>query len=90
MGNLGTLEGEVDPTARTAAAPVPRANRHAKVIAKVELSSAVTHPGVAGECRTIGAIEAAGGTLETTNTETEQWQNNPTIRHAECNHRRAR
>lgn len=64
LESLGKLQGDVDLAALKAAGLVPRIATRAKVIAKGELSSAVTLKGVAASAGAVKAIEAAGGKVE--------------------------
>lgn len=64
LESLNKLQGDVDLAALKAADLVPRVATRAKVIAKGELTSAVTLKGVAATAGAAKAIEAAGGKVE--------------------------
>lgn len=68
LNSLNKLEGELDLAALKAAGLVPRIATRAKVIAKGKINSAVTLKGVAASAGAARQIEAAGGSVQTTDT----------------------
>lgn len=66
LASLNKLDGEVDLAALKAAGLVPRDAQRAKIIVKGEINNAVTVKGVAASAGAARAIEAAGGSVETT------------------------
>lgn len=66
LNSLNKLEGKVDLQALKEAGLASREAERAKVISKGELHSAITLQGVAASAGAARAIEAAGGTIEST------------------------
>lgn len=66
LNSLNKLDGEIDMPALRQAGLVPRGTQRAKVIAQGDIDHAITLKGVATSAGAAKAIEAAGGTIQST------------------------